>query len=206
MKEVAREFDALLIADEMLTGFGRTGKTWGCDHDGVVPDIMTVGKGVGGGFPLSAVVSTKENTSAKPFGNPSGSSSSYGGNPLASAAGRGSLEVIINEKLVENSRKVGVYVKNRLLAFKDKCPIIGDVRGEGLMIGVEMVKDKKTKEPLEKKYTLKLFHECLSRGLISMCYSSIIRINPPLVITEAEAEEAVDILEASLTLIAKDCR
>lgn len=206
VKEVAKEFGALLIADEMLTGFGRTGKNWGCDHDGVVPDVMTVGKGVGGGFPLSAVVSTKENTSSKPFGNPSGSSSSYGGNPLASAAGRGALEVIIKEKLVENSRKVGALIKKRLLEFKDKCPIIGDVRGEGLMIGVELVKNKKTKEPLDRKFTLKLFHDCLSRGLISMCYSSNIRINPPLVITEAEAEEAVDILKTGLTAIAKECR
>lgn len=206
VKEVAKEFDALLIADEMLTGFGRTGKNWGCDHDGVVPDVMTVGKGVGGGFPLSAVVSTKENTSSKPFGNPSGSSSSYGGNPLASAAGRAALSIIINEKLVENSRKVGALIKKRLQEFMDKCHIVGDVRGEGLMIGLEMVKDKKTKEPLEKKHTLRLFHECLGRGLISMCYSSTIRINPPLVITEAEAEEAVGILIESLTLVAKDCK
>jgi 4-aminobutyrate aminotransferase-like enzyme len=204
VKEVAKEFGALLIADEMLTGFGRTGKMWGCDHDGVVPDIMTVGKGIGGGFPLSAVIATQEHTSTKPFGNPSGSSSSYGGNPLASASGRAALEILINENLAENSRKVGALIKNRLLAFKEKCPIVGDVRGEGLMIGVELVKDKKTKEPLEKKLTLKLFHDCLARGLISMCYSHNIRINPPLVMTEAEAEEAVSILISALENIAKE--
>ncbi|MBI5426852.1 MAG: aspartate aminotransferase family protein [Nitrospinae bacterium] len=204
VREVAREFGAALIVDEMLTGFGRTGKMWGCDHDGVVPDIMTVGKGIGGGFPLSAVISTREYTSTKPFGNPSGSSSSYGGNPLASAAGRSALEIIINEKLAENSRKVGALIKKRLLEFQEKSPIVGDVRGEGLMIGVELVKDKKTQEPLDRKLTLKLFHDCLARGLISMCYSHNIRINPPLVMTEAEAEEAVAILTGALETVARE--
>jgi 4-aminobutyrate aminotransferase-like enzyme len=205
VKEIAQEFDALLLADEMLTGFGRTGKMWGCDHDGVQPDIMTVGKGIGGGFPLSAVIASKQKTDCRPFGNPSGSSSSYGGNPLAATAGRASLEIIRDENLVENSRKVGARIKKRLLEFMEKCSIVGDVRGLGLMIGVELVKDKTTQEPLEKKHTRKLFHACLERGLISMCYSHNIRINPPLVMNESEADEAVSILEESLTLIEKDC-
>jgi len=205
VKEVAREFDALLLCDEMLTGFGRTGKMWGSDHDEVVPDIMTVGKGIGGGFPLSGVIASKAHTGTRPFGNPSGSSSSYGGNPLAAAAGRASLEIIQNENLVENSRKVGERIKARLTEFKERCSIIGDVRGVGLMIGVEMVADKESKTPLDKKHTRRLFHECLRRGLISMCYSHNIRINPPLVISEDEADEAVAILEAALLVIEKDC-
>ena len=84
---IAREHGALLIADEMITGFGRTGAMWGAEHDGVVPDIMTVGKGMGGGFPLAGVISSEQTTAAKPWSNPSASSSSYGGNPLAAAAG-----------------------------------------------------------------------------------------------------------------------
>ncbi|MFQ5451571.1 MAG: aspartate aminotransferase family protein [Nitrospinaceae bacterium] len=206
VQDVAREFDALLIADEMLTGFGRTGKMWGCDHDGVVPDIMTIGKGIGGGFPLSAIVSSRQNTAAKPFGNPSGCSSSYGGNPLAATAGRAALEVIRDEDLVENSRKVGELIKNRLLAFQEKCSIIGEVRGVGMMIGVELVKDKTTREPLDRQWTQQLFYETLSRGLISMCYSYNIRINPPLVMTESEAEDAVNRLEEALMTIAGKCR
>ena len=94
---IAREHDALFIADEMITGFGRTGAMWGSDHDGVVPDIMTVGKGVGGGYPLSCVISTDKITSSKPWANPSASSSSYGGSPLASAVGKvmlGRLETL----------------------------------------------------------------------------------------------------------------
>src|SRR5262249_57805228 len=95
--EVAKDAGALLIADEMITGFGRTGLMWGAEHEGVVPDIMTVGKGMGGGFPLSAVVSTEDLTSRKPWSNPSASSSSYGGNPLASAAGPAPLPIPLKE-------------------------------------------------------------------------------------------------------------
>ncbi len=204
VQEVAKEFDALLIADEMLTGFGRTGKMWGVDHDEVIPDVMTLGKGIGGGFPLSAVISSQKNTSAKPFGNPSGSSSSYGGNPLASAAGRAALEIIVKENLVEHSRKIGAIMLDRLKTFQENSPVVGDVRGVGLLIGVELVKDKKTKEPLDKQWTLKLFHECLKRGLIAMCYQPNIRINPPLVITESEAIEAVEILIESIQYISKE--
>ena len=201
VKEVAREFDALLIADEMITGFGRTGLLWGCDHDGVTPDAMTLGKGIGGGFPMSVLAAPGEYAAAKPFGNPSGSSSSYGGNPMASAAGRAVLEIIKDENLVENSRRVGAVIKKRLESFAETCGIVGDVRGEGLMIGVELVRDKKTKEPLDKDLTRRLFHECLDNGLISMCYSSNIRINPPLVITGEEALEATDILTGCIKKI-----
>lgn len=206
IQEVAKEFDALLIADEMITGFGRTGKMWGVDHDGMVPDVMTLGKGIGGGFPMSAIVATREAAAAKPFGNPSGSSSSYGGNPLAAAAGRAVLEIIEQDGLVENSRRVGRAMMARLRQMQEDHPVIGDVRGKGLMIGVELVADRKTKEPLDKKLTRQLFHECLDRGLISMCYSPCIRINPPLVITEDEAMEALDILDQALWVIEKQTR
>jgi 4-aminobutyrate aminotransferase-like enzyme len=198
VKEVAEEFGALLIADEMITGFGRTGRMWGVDRDGVVPDVMTLGKGIGGGFPMSAIASSMEAASARPFGNPSGSSSSYGGNPMAAAAGRAVLEVITREGLVENSRRVGRLLKEKLLGLMEECAIVGDVRGEGLMIGVELVADKKTKEPLERHLTRQLFHECLDRGLICMCYTPNIRINPPLILTEDEALHGFDILRACL--------
>ena len=198
VQELAKEFDALLIADEMITGFGRTGRMWGVERDGIVPDVMTLGKGIGSGFPLSAIVSSMEMAKAKPFGNPSGSSSSYGGNPMAAAAGRAVLEVIKNENLVENARKVGAAMMKRFLELKEESPFVGDVRGQGLMIGVELVKDKKTKEPLNKELTRRLFHECLDRGLISMCYSHNVRINPPLVISEEDALEGCEIFCSAL--------
>jgi len=203
VREIADEFDALLIADEVLTGFGRTGTMWASEQFGLKPDIMTIGKGMGGGFPLSGVASSFELMSAKPFGEPSGSSSSYGGNPLGAAAGLGAVEAIINERLVENSARVGKVMLDALKKLQEKYRFIGDVRGRGLMIGVEMVADRKTKEPLDKAITLALFHEALARGLVTMCYSHVIRINPPLVITEDEALRGVDILDQSFGAIAR---
>src|SRR6185295_7760791 len=107
IRSIADEVGALLIADEMITGLGRTGKRWGVEWTGVRPDIVTVGKAFGGGFPLSGLVTTDEISAAKPWSNPSGSSSSYGGNPLGAAAGAAALKIIDEEKLVDNARLVG---------------------------------------------------------------------------------------------------
>lgn len=206
IQAIAKEHDALLIFDEMLTGFGRTGKMWGCEHEGVVPDVLTIGKGVGGGFPVSGIISTDELTRAKPFANPSGSSSSYGGNPLAAAAGLAVLEIILKEDLVTNAERVGAVMLGRLEALKEKYRFVGDVRGKGLMLGVEMVKDRTTKEPLQQEVTHALFQECLRRGLVAMCYSHVIRINPPLVITEQTALEGLAILDDAMGAVAKAWR
>src|SRR5205807_2074031 len=132
--------------------------------------------------------------------NPSGSSSSYGGNPLAAAAGLATLEIICKENLVKNSEKVGKIMFNRLKQFEQKFEFVGEVRGRGLMIGIELVKNKRKKEPLEKKVSQKIFQECLRRGLISMSYSSPIRIIPPLSISEKTALEGIAILEEVFSL------
>jgi 4-aminobutyrate aminotransferase / (S)-3-amino-2-methylpropionate transaminase / 5-aminovalerate transaminase len=203
VREIADEFGALLIADEILTGFGRTGTMWASEQFDLKPDVMTIGKGMGGGFPISAVASSFDRMSAKPFGEPSGSSSSYGGNPLAAAAGLGTVEVILDEKLVENSARVGALMLAALKGLQDKYRFIGDVRGRGLMIGVEMVADRTTKVPLDKTITRALFHEALERGLITMSYSQVIRINPPLVISEHEAMRGIDILDQSFAAISR---
>ena len=203
---IAKDHDALLIADEMITGFGRTGKMWGSDHEGVVPDVMTVGKGIGGGFPVSGLISSDELTQAKPFADPSGSSSSYGGNPLAAAACLAALEVIVDEDLVENSRRVGQVMLARLEEMKQKHECISEIRGAGLMLGVELVKDRQTKEPLGKEFTQALFQEALRRGLLAMCYNPVIRINPPLTITEEEALLGLDILDAAMAAVGGDAR
>ena len=200
---IAKEHDALVIADEMLTGFGRTGTMWGCDHDGVIPDVMTVGKGMGGGFPISGVISTDDLTRHKPFGDPSGSSSSYGGNPMAAAAGLATLEIILRENLVKNAERVGAVMLARLEALKERYRFVGDVRGKGLMLGIELVKDRSTKEPLPKETTQALFQECLKRGLVAMCYSHIIRINPPLIIREETALKGLAILDEAMQAVAR---
>jgi 4-aminobutyrate aminotransferase/(S)-3-amino-2-methylpropionate transaminase len=204
VRGLAKEIGALFIADEMITGFGRTGKFWGVEHDGTVPDVMTCGKGIGGGFPLAALVSTDELTKAKPFANPSGSSSSYGGNPLASAAGLAALEIITTENLVENSERVGRKMLEKLRAMQERQPLIGEVRGKGLLLGIELVKDRGTKELVSKDFTKALFQECLRRGLVAMSYSPIIRINPPLNIKEDEALEGLEILDEALAAVAKE--
>jgi 4-aminobutyrate aminotransferase / (S)-3-amino-2-methylpropionate transaminase / 5-aminovalerate transaminase len=203
VRDIADEFNALLIVDEILTGFGRTGTMWASEQFDLKPDIMTIGKGMGGGFPLSAVASSLEHMSARPFGEASGSSSSYGGNPLAAAAGLGAVEAILDEKLVENSAKVGAVMLDALKKLQQKYRFIGDVRGRGLMIGVELVADRQGKVPLDKKITRALFHEALERGLITMSYSHVIRINPPLVISEDEALRGIDILDQSFAAIAR---
>lgn len=193
--QIARENDALLIADEMITGFGRTGRMFGSEHTGIRPDIMTIGKGLGSGFPVSGLVSTYEITGSMPFSKPSSSSSSYGGNPLASTAALATIRTIMEESLVENSRDVGEHLLDGLRGLQEKYPFIGDVRGRGLLIGVELVKDRKTKEPLEKAVTRQIFLETLRRGLVCMNYKANFRINPPLVLSRDEADEGLAILD-----------
>jgi 4-aminobutyrate aminotransferase/(S)-3-amino-2-methylpropionate transaminase len=204
IQQIAKEAGALLICDEMITGIGRTGSMWGSDHDQVVPDIMTVGKGVGGGFPLSAVVSTEALTSKKPWSNPSASSSSYGGNPLAAAAGLASLEIVLKENLVQNADRVGAVMLKRLEALKEKYRVVGEVRGRGLLLGIELVKDRRTKEPLGKDVTQALYQECLRRGLAAMTYSATVRINPPLIISEETALAGLAILDEALEAVVRE--
>jgi 4-aminobutyrate aminotransferase/(S)-3-amino-2-methylpropionate transaminase len=204
VRSIAKENDALLVSDEMICGFGRTGRWFGCEHWGVVPDIVTMGKGLGNGFPVSGLASTEEITRAKPWGAPSGSSSSYGGNPMAGAAILASVTVIEEERLVENADRVGAYMLRRFREMQERYEFIGDVRGRGLLIGVELVKDRSTKEPLAREVCVRLFHEALKRGLISMIYSPSFRVNPPLPIDEGTAGNALSILDEVFALLARE--
>ncbi len=195
VKEVARQNGALLIADEMITGFGRTGRWWGVDHSGVDPDIVTVGKGMGSGFPVSGVLMGDGLAQAQPFAKPSASSSSYGGNPLAATALAETIKAIRREHLVENSRKVGALMLKRLLALQEKYEFIGDVRGRGLLIGLDLVRDRQSKRALGRQVMEQVFTEALKRGLLLMGYFPRVRINPPLVITEEQAEAGIAIMD-----------
>jgi 4-aminobutyrate aminotransferase/(S)-3-amino-2-methylpropionate transaminase len=201
--DIARENDALLIADEMITGFGRTGKMFGSNHTGIVPDIMTIGKGMGNGFPISGLISTEEITNSMPFSKPSSSSSSYGGNPLASTAALATIQTIQEDFLVDNSRIMGEYLLKGLRRIQEKYEFIGDIRGRGLLIGVELVKDRKTKAPLEKSVTKQLFLETLRRGMVSMNYKPNFRINPPLNLAKEEADVGLEILDEAFACVAK---
>lgn len=194
IKELAKEFEALFISDEMITGFGRTGTFWGSEQSGVIPDIMTMGKQFGGGYPVSALATTEELVHTKPWGNPSGSSSSYGGNPLASAAVNAALQIILEEKLVENSKYMGEFFLQKIKPFVERYSFIGEVRGAGLMLGVELVKNKNTKEPLSKNALNWLFREFLQKGLLTMSYASSFRIQPAMTIDKDTIENIVAIM------------
>lgn len=195
---VAREYGALLITDEMITGFGRTGRMWGCDGDNVVPDIMTLGKGLASGFPVSALVSTDEIMAAKPFSLPSASSSSYGGNPLAAAAALITIQTILSEKLVENSANVGALLRDGLQALSARHRSIANVRGEGLLIGFDLVADKETRSLLPKEKCIEFFKGGLARGLIMMSYTPRVRVHPPLILSAAQANSALKIIDSAL--------
>ena len=206
IRELAHDIGALLIADEMITGFGRTGRWFGCNHSGVTPDIMTVGKGMGNGFPISGLISTDEIVSATPFARASASSSSYGGNPLASAAALATLQTIVDDGLVEHSARIGARMLDRLRGMQERYPFLGDVRGAGLLIGLDLVRDRVTKEPLERAVTERIFAEALRRGLLLMGYFPRVRINPPLTITAEQADAGLAILDEVFAAVAPEVR
>jgi len=206
LRTLADELGALLICDEMITGFGRTGKMFAIEHEGVLPDILTVGKGFGGGFPVSGVIAREEIAFAKPWANPSGSSSSYGGNPLAAAAARVTVETIVEENLVEHARRLGEKMLAEMKRWETELPIVSDVRGRGLLLGMDLVVPG-TRRLLDKKTTRTIFDTLLARGVLAMIYNPEVRINPPLVIDEDQAMSALatmkDVLgEAAERLIA----
>jgi 4-aminobutyrate aminotransferase/(S)-3-amino-2-methylpropionate transaminase len=204
VRSLADEVGALLIADEMITGLGRTGRRWGVEHTGVRPDIVTVGKAFGGGFPLSGLLTTDEIARALPWGVPSGSSSSYGGNPLGAAAGAVALRIIDEEQLTENARAVGDVMLRELEGFVERYPFVGFVQGEGLFLRVELVRDKKTKEPLPRRVTERIFSECVRRGLLTMAYAASFRLQPALTIDEATARNGLAILAEVFDAVAAE--
>ena len=201
MREVAREYGALLIADEMITGFGRTGRMFGCNQDKVVPDIMTLGKGMASGYPVSALVSTDEIMAAKPFSLPSASSSSYGGNPLAAAAALVTIQTIVADKLVENSASIGRHLRDGLGALATRHRSIANVRGEGLLIGFDLVADQETKTLLTKDKCIAFFKRCLADGLIMMSYTPRVRVHPPLILSAEQANSALAIIDRALGVL-----
>ncbi|CAN5919854.1 acetyl ornithine aminotransferase family protein [soil metagenome] len=204
MRSLADEAQALLIADEMITGLGRTGRWWGTDHTGVTPDIVTIGKAIGGGFPLSALATTDELANTRPWANPSGSSSSYGGHPLAAAAGAAALKIIEEESLVERSRSVGAAMLLELAGWVDRYPFVGAVRGRGMFLAIELVSDKRTRAPLARPITERIFQACLQRGLLAMTYAASVRIQPPLTMDRATALNGLGILREVFDVVASE--
>lgn len=195
---IAREAGGLCIADEVQPGFGRTGDHyWGFENFGVVPDIVTMAKGIGNGFPLAAVTTRRE--IAQKLTERS-HINTFGGNPVAMAAGLAVLDVIDQERLQENARVVGARLRAGLEELATRRRLIGDVRGRGLMLGVELVRDRATKEPAREE-TAELLEQLRERGVLvgkGGLYGNVLRIKPPLCITAADVDFAITALDRAL--------
>ncbi len=204
--DAAHENGALFIADEMITGFGRTGKVWGVDHSSARPDIVTLGKGFGSGFPVSGVLTRTDIAETKPWSNPSGASSSYGGNPFASAAALASVRTNREERLWDNSAHVGEAMLAELRRMQERHPFIGNVQGSGLFLGIELVKDRVTKQPLDTDLMREVYASCVRRGLLAMSYTPHLRFQPALTIDRETALEGLAILDEVFTEVDKSGR
>jgi 4-aminobutyrate aminotransferase/4-aminobutyrate aminotransferase/(S)-3-amino-2-methylpropionate transaminase len=200
LREICDERGVLLFLDEILTGMGRTGVWFACEHYGVVPDVMTVGKGLGNGFPVTAMVVREE---YKDVLEKISASSSYGGNPIACAAALATIEVIEEEKLLENTRRIEKLVMDRLWRMKRSHSIVGDVRGKGCLFGLELVKDKETKEPFEEAGSL-IYRKAFQKGLSWIPAGHILRMSPPLIMPPEAADKGMDIIEEALTEVEKE--
>ncbi|MCD6399538.1 4-aminobutyrate--2-oxoglutarate transaminase [candidate division WOR-3 bacterium] len=197
LKELCEKYDIKLIVDEVQTGFGRTGKMFGIEHYGVVPDVITMAKAIANGLPLSACVASEEL-----MGNiyPGSLGGTYGGNPIACATALKVIEIMEREKVPERAAKMGVKIRKRLEEIQEKHPKIGDVRGLGPMLAMEFVKDPETKEP-DPKTSSAVMKECLKNGLMTLkagLYNNAIRLHPPLIIEEDILDTGLDILEAAI--------
>lgn len=216
IREICDRYGILFIADEVMTGFGRTGKPWGLDHWGVVPDLIVCAKGISGGYaPLGAVL-------AKPefVGEVKSRSGSFvightsAGNPLSCAVGQAVLQYILDHDLIANAARVGTYFKQQLQSLAARHEMIGDVRGEGLLLGLEFVADRASKRPFPTAWGIsrRIGQATLERGLVSYPGSGTVDgvagdhvlYAPPLTITESQVDELVAVLDDSLLAVARE--
>ena len=202
MQELRRICDRhgiLLVVDEVQSGVARTGKWWSVEHTGVEPDMVCIAKGIASGMPLGVVMTRAEIMDWIPGSH----ASTFGGNPLCIAAALATLDVIEKEGLMQNSTKVGNHIMKRMADWPKKLKLVGDVRGRGLMIGVDIVKDKATKEYAAEQRD-RIVELAFERGLLFLgCGPSTIRLCPPLIVTQEEADVAVDVLEECITIAGK---
>jgi 4-aminobutyrate aminotransferase len=201
VRKITAELGILLIADEIITGWGRTGSLFAVEDAGIVPDIMVMGKGMASGFPIAAVVTRSEIAAVlKPYYH----TSTFMGHPVACAAALASIAEIEERQLVERSRKLGIWLKSELEVLKARYPRLGDVRGRGLMVGMEMIEDRATRQP-NPGLAQRVADEALSRGLmitnVGGTYGNVIKMAPPLIITEQQLTEAIKIIDQSLAAV-----
>ncbi|HEY2860304.1 MAG TPA: acetyl ornithine aminotransferase family protein, partial [Terracidiphilus sp.] len=199
IRSICDKHGILLVADEVQSGAGRTGKWWAIEHSGVEPDVVCMAKGIASGMPLGVCMSRAEVMDWVPGSH----ASTFGGNPVSIAAALATFDVLQREG-IDNAGRVGAKMLERLHGWKETHPLVGDVRGRGLMIGIELVKDKATREPVT---ALRNRVETLAfeRGLMILgCGETSLRLCPPLIVSEDEATVALDILEEALTEVEKE--
>jgi len=194
LRRLCDRYGILLVDDEVQTGMGRTGKFFGIEHAGVAPDIICMAKALGGGLPLGAMVARKRVVSWEKGSH----TSTFGGNPVACEAGLATIDVIEQEGLMRNAAEQGAYLQQRLRRLRGRRRLIGDVRGRGLLIGVELVRDQRTKEWAEGERD-RVLQEAFRHGLLLLpCGRNAIRISPPLTISRSEVEQGLGVLEEVL--------
>ena len=197
LREIATRHGILLIADEVQSGMGRTGRMFACEHFGIEADIVTIAKGIASGLPLGIMAARSELMTWPPGAH----ASTFGGNPVSCAASLATIK-ILKDGLVANADTVGAHMIDRLRGLMEKHAIIGDVRGKGLMIGVELVRDRTTKERATTERD-RVVHEMFRRGVLILgAGRNAIRFAPPLVLTKAQADTIVDVFDQSLAAIA----
>lgn len=201
LAELCREHGILLVLDEIFTGLGRTGRLFACEHTGLVPDLMCLGKALGGGFPISAVIGSRQVMDS--WGLSTGEAvhtSTFLGNPLGCAMSLAALDVLESEELVERSARLETVIRGRLDELADKHECIGDVRGRGTMFGVELVEDRQTKAPAS-RLTANLTRTLLGAGFLvlpSGVYGNVVGITPPFTITDEQLEAFFEALDKAL--------
>jgi 4-aminobutyrate aminotransferase len=196
LRELTRQHGMLLMVDEVQSGMGRTGKMWAIEHFGVEPDVVTAAKGIASGLPLG-VTTARAEVMAWP---PGAHASTFGGNPVSCAAALATIS-LLRDSLVKNAAEVGAHMMAGLQALQDKHPLIGEVRGKGLMIGVELVRDRQTKERATAERD-RVVDEAFARGMLILgAGRNAVRFSPPLVLTKAQADTAVRIFDECLTAV-----
>jgi 4-aminobutyrate aminotransferase / (S)-3-amino-2-methylpropionate transaminase / 5-aminovalerate transaminase len=197
VREICDEHGIVLVVDEVQTGFARTGRMWGIEHSGVEPDLVTVAKSIAAGLPLSGVIGSAEIMDAP---GDSAIGGTYVGNPVAQAAALAVLDVIEEEGIVARAEAIGETIRGRMLGWQERWDVIGDVRGLGAMLAIELVSDRESKAP-DADIASRIVEEAAARGLLllkSGIYSNCIRVLTPLVLSDAELDEALDVWEQAL--------
>ena len=195
--EIVKEYGGIYISDEVQTGFGRTGgKWWGIQHTGVEPDIITMAKGFGSGIPIGGFISRPEFAEGYSVTD---AFATFGGNPLSCAAAVAVIEIIKEENYLEKAAKLGAHLRKRMDELKESHKIVGDVRGQGMMLGIELVRDRATKEPASQEI-LTVMEVCREEGLLigkGGLDNNVIRLQPPLELTDAQIDQAYSILDGA---------